>query len=313
MQAKGVNSKLIIDFEETFGQNPAAANGLQMPFNSVSVSSKQNLIDPGTITGSRNAVEPAKGNIDVTGGVTVPVDLRAFGYWLKGCFNSPVTTGSAVPYTHKFKIGATQPSMVIEKQFPDVNKYMLANGLKINSLKLSFGGDGELTADFELIGAKESLNSTPYDDTPIPVVLHRVGNFQAKIKENGVELANVTQGDFTINFGLDNNQYVIGSGGTRGDIPEGMVKISGNIKTLFSDSVMLDKAVNGTKSNLEIEFIDGNQSLGFMFPEVIYERQTPGISGPAGVLVELNFQAFHATDVNKSAVVVTLKNDQPVI
>jgi hypothetical protein len=112
---------------------------------------------------------------------------------------------------------------------------------------------------------------------------------------------------------LDNNQYVIGSGGKRGDIPEGMIKISGTIKSLFSDMNLLDKAISGTKCNLKIKFTKGIKSLEFKFPEVIFERQTPGISGPAGVVVELKFQAFHATDASSSAVIVTLINEQPTI
>lgn len=308
-QAQGSQGRLVIDYEASFGQNPATKAGIAIPFNTFDVKSKQNMKDPVTITGTRNPVAPALGNVSVEGNVVVPVDEKAIGYWLKGLLGSPVTTGSANPYQHVFKVGAMQPSMVLEKGFLDISQYALLNGCKISSFKVSFGGDEELTASVEIKGGKESLSAAAYTASPNVIDLARFNNIQASVDEGGSAIATITKGEFTIDAGLDGNQYTVGNGGYRGDIPAGIYKISGSITALFDGATLLDKAMNGTTSSLKVKFAAGTHSLEFMFPEIIYERSTPGITGPAGVLVTLPFHAFYGTNTDKSAVKATLINN----
>ena len=309
-QAKSINTKTVIDFESAYGVIPAVKAGKNVPYNSNSLQFKQNLIVPATITGSRNAVQPARGNIDVTGTITVPVDLVALGYWLKGAFNSPTTTEDAGVHTHVFKVQNTQPSMIIEKEFSDIGKNLLYTGCKVNSMKMSFGGDGELTADFDFIGKNEIISTTVYDTSATTVQIDRLNNFQAVIEENGVAVGNISSGDFSISFGLDNSGYVIGGGGTRGQIAEGQVTVEGNLKVLFLDTDYITKAKNDTKSSLKLKFVkDATHYLEFAFPEISFEVTSPAVSGSAGIMLEAKFQAFHATDIQNSAVVVKLVNE----
>lgn len=307
-QARGYMGQLMLDFETAFGVKPTTAAGKIMPFNSLELVGSQNLIDPATITGTRNPVEPGKGNLSVSGSVTIPMGLKDIGWWLKGMFGAPTTTGTT-NYNHKYKVGNTQPSLVVQKGFTDLGKYMVYNGVKIGTFKLGFGGDAELTASMDLVGATEAINSTTYDAAATSVQLQRLNNFQASIKEGGVSVANILSGEIDIDFGLDSTQYVIGKNGTLSDIPEGIIKVSGNIKALFTDTTLLEKGINNTKSSLEVAFtIDANNSLTFSIPELIYERKTPPISGPSGVVVELNWKGYYNNGADASAMVVTLKN-----
>lgn len=307
-QARGYMGQLMLDFETAFGTNPATAAGKIMPFNSLELVGSQNLIDPATITGTRNPVEPGKGNLSVSGSLTVPMGLKDIGWWLKGMFGAPTTTGTT-NYTHKYKVGNTQPSLVVQKGFTDLGKYMLYNGVKIGTFKLAFGGDSELTASMDLVGATETIGTSTYDAAATSVQLQRLNNFQASIKEGGVSVANILSGEIDLDFGLDSTQYVIGKNGTLGDIPEGIIKVSGNIKALFTDTTLLEKGINNTESSLEVAFtIDANNSLTFTIPELIYERKTPPISGPSGVVVELNWKGYYTDGADASAMVVTLKN-----
>ena len=307
-QARGYMGQLMLDFETAFGVNPTTAAGKIMPFNSLELVGSQNLIDPATITGTRNPVEPGKGNLSVSGSMTIPMGLKDIGWWLKGMYGAPTTTGTT-NYTHKYKVGNTQPSLVVQKGFTDLGKYMVYNGVKIGTFKLGFGGDAELTASMDLVGATETINSTTYDAAATSVQLQRLNNFQASIKEGGVSVANILSGEIDLDFGLDSTQYVIGKNGTLGDIPEGIIKVSGNIKALFTDTTLLEKGINNTESSLEVAFtIDANNSLTLSIPELIYERKTPPISGPSGVVVDLNWKGHYTDGADASAMVVTLKN-----
>lgn len=307
-QAQGAQGRLVFDYEPAFGQNPAVKAGKVLPFNTFDVKSKQNLKDVATITGSRNPVAPAPGNISVDGNIVVPVDETGIGYWLKGLFGNPATAGSADPYQHIFKIGTTQPSMILEKGFTDIGQYALLNSCKISSFKMGFGGEDELTASMTIMGAKEVLSPVPYTTSPSNIILSRFTNLQASIEEGGTAIANITKGEFTIDTGLDGTQYTIGNGGFRSDIPVGIYKISGSITALFDGPVLLEKALSGTKSSLKVKFSADKRSLEFLFPEITYERSTPGITGPAGVLITLPFHAFYQSNTDNSAVKVTLVN-----
>lgn len=306
--AVGAKSRLVIDFEETFGQDPAVATGYKMPFSSLTLAASQNLTEPSTLTGNRNKVAPVHGNIDVSGKVTFPIDARYIGLWLKGVFGAPTTTGVG-PYTHTFTPGDSLPSMVIEKGFTDVGQYFKYNGVKINSLNLAVGGDGELTADVELVGKSESLNSTEYDSSLNTYSFTRFSNFQVSVKEGGVTLADATECALSIENGLDDSIYTIGTGGERGEIPEGQVNVSGSLKVLFKDASLLNKAINGTETNLDIIMTDGANSLTFTLPEVILERTSPGIDGPSGILLSLNFRAYYNDNADNTSIKAVLIND----
>lgn len=309
-QARGYLSKVALDFETTFGTDPGSPNGLSMPVNSFDVKSSRNLNTAQTIRGNRNPAEPFDGNVRVNGSAVVPVDAIAFGYWLKAMFGNPTTSGSGT-YTHTFKVGDTQPSMVLEKAFATATPtYAKMNGCKVGKMSMQVGGDGELTANLDIEGAKETIGTTAYDATLTAVQLSRFNNFQAAIKEGGVALASCTDFSFDLDFGLDTEVYTIGGGGTRGDIPEGILAVSGTMTVLFENTALLTKAQNSTETSLELTFTAGANILKFTFPEVRLQMNTPGISGPTGIRLELPWVAYYGNDAGASAVKVELTNSQ---
>lgn len=308
MQAKGFMGRLGFDIETTFGQNPVAPDCKVLPINKIELAGKQSIITTSTITGNRNPVEPGRGRITADGSLEAPVDLTAFGWWLKAMFGAATDSGASAPYTHVFKPGNTQPSLVLEKAFTDIGQYFRYNGCKVSSFKLAFGGDGELVANFDIKGASETRGTSAYDTTPTTVVMNRLNNFQATLKEGGSTIGTVSSGDFTVDFGLDGDQYTVGNGNSRGDIPEGILKVTGTLKVLFTDATLIDKGINATESSLELAFTNGANSLTFKFPEIQYERTSPTITGPAGVSVDLAWSAYYQNSADAAAIVATLVN-----
>ncbi|BBO92052.1 phage tail tube protein [Desulfosarcina ovata] len=310
-QALGSKSRLVMDFEDSFKTEPGTPAGMVMPINTFSLKSSRTKNTAQTITGSRNPVKPFDGNLSDSGEGVVPVDSQAFGWWLRAMFGAPTTTGTS-PYTHVFKVGDSMPSMVMEVRFQDktasVLTYAKHNGCKISSFNMSVGGDDELTAKVGIEAATETIGSTAYDSDPTVLSLNRFNNYQATIEEGGASIADVTAMDFTIDFGLDTDVYTIGDGGTRGQIPEGILSVTGSITALFNSDTLLNKAINSTESSLKLTFTSGADSLEFAFNELEFERQTPSIDGPKGVLITLPFVAFYDDDAAASVVTATLIN-----
>lgn len=306
--AMGGNGRVAIDFETTFGTTPAVPVAKKMPINKSNITGKQNMTESATITGLRSPVAPSLGNIDVSGNIEAPLTVRDFGWWLKGALNVPTTTGAG-PYIHTFKIPTAQPSMTIEQGFTDIAQYFLYNGCKISKMGFNFGGDGELTASIDIMGAKETLGTTPFDATVDSMVFDRFANFQAAILEGGSAIANCTEASIDIDFGLDGNTYCIGGAGFRSEIAEGIVSVSGSIKAMFKDAALLAKAIAGTESSLKITLTNGAHILEITVPELVYERATPGIDGPGGVFVTLPFKGYYQNDAAASAIQIKLTND----
>ena len=307
--AMGGKGRVAIDFESTFGTTPASPVGKKMPINKASLSGKQNMIDSATITGRRDPVAPAFGNIDVGGNLVVPLTVRDFGYWLKACFGAPTTTGTDAPYSHVFKVGDTMPSMVIEQGFTDVGQYFLYNGCMVSKLGMAFGGDGELTASLDILGAKETLASSSFDSTMDTMVFDRFANFQAAVLEGGSSIAICTEVSIDVDFGLDGDTYCIGGQGFRSAIAPGLLNVSGKIKAMFQNATLLNKAINGTESSLKVTLTNGAHSLEIFVPELVYERAAPPIDGPKGVYVELPFKGYYQNSSDASVIKATLVND----
>ena len=57
-QAKGSKSRLVLDYETTFGSDPASAAGLVMPINSFSLKSNRPKNVRNTLLGTRNPASP---------------------------------------------------------------------------------------------------------------------------------------------------------------------------------------------------------------------------------------------------------------
>lgn len=308
-QARGRKGHLLLDFESTFGENPGSPAAIKMPFQTSEVRSSQTLNEDQTIRDSRSPAKPTQGNIDVSGSIVVPVDSIGIGYWLKSMFDDPSTSGAG-PYDHVFTLGDNQPSLVIEQGFNDISVYERFNGCRISTFSMELGGEGDVTASIDVMGAEETVDASTYDGSPTEITLKKFNQFQASIEEDGSTIAIVTQASIDIDFALDGDQYTLGNEGQRKDIPEGIAAITGNITALFENSTLLNKAIEGTESSLKLTLTNGSDVLSFDLPEIMYERNSPGITGPQGILIELPYRAYDQDSDKNTALEVTLTNSQ---
>jgi hypothetical protein len=310
MQARGSASKFVLGFEAAF--NTDAAAGFVIPINSAGVVATVAQHNAATIRGDRNPDEPFDGFTEVAGPVVVPMDSVAMWYWLKAMFSDPVTTGTG-PYVHTFKATGiySQPPMTIEYQYTDISKFFKYNGCKVQSWSLEVGGDAELVNNLQLAGSKETVGAAAFDAAPTAVVISRLKNLQASLQEAGVAYAKATIINFNVDFGLDLDQHCIGDGGILGDIPEGDIKINGELETIFDSDATYQKAIASTKSALKITVTAGaNSAIEIFFPEIKFGVHAPGLPGPQGIRCRLPWSAFYQNGSDQTAVMVTLTNSE---
>lgn len=308
-QAMGVYSGVRFIPEATLGTTPSSGTVRSIPFNSCTVAAEQNRTSPATMTGTRNPVEPIMGNINVSGGLTIPLDTNAFGWILALAFGNPTTTSvTGGKYQHIFKPGTVQPSFSLEKAFSNGDYYVDA-GCKISSMGFSFGGDGELTCDVQVLGCNETISDSPISDSPTEIALDRLNNFQAALKVDNAEVAVATELTLDIGYGLDEEGYAIGSNGFRTRLNEGLLELSGSMTAFYDDDTYIEKAMNSTITALQIKLTKQGNSLQIDLPEVLFPRKSPTIEGATGIMQNLDYGAFYKNNALGTSVQITLIND----
>jgi hypothetical protein len=318
-QAQGWKGTLGIQKETTFGADPAAPSLNKVYFETANLNASRGLTTSNTISGTRNPTKPELGNIDVTGDISV--EAQAYiGSLLEGVMGAVATTGAATPYTHVFTVGAALPSYVIEQGFTDIAQFFKYNGCKFSKMSINTTPEGFQKMSFGVIGKKETIGVASFDATATDLGKTSFTGFMAAVLEGGGAISNVSKLDINIENNLDGSVYVIGGAGTRGAIPEGMVKVSGSIDVLFENVSLLTKAISGTESSLKITYTlgtgagtVGNELLEILVPELIYSQKSPGITGPGGIMVSLSFEGYYSNSVETSALQITIKNSQAAI
>lgn len=313
-QQRGATTKIMIGAQADI--ETVATVGFILTVNTCKINPTRNKTSPNNINGNSNPKKPIGGNRSVTIDVVVPLDSIAMWYWMLYAFGECTTTGSG-PYVHEFKIPSdgALTYFTLEKQSPDLSTplYERVLGCKINSINIGFGGDGELVANINIMGANyvNPVPTSSFDASPTTVGFARIENSQGAILEGGGSLANARNISFSLNNKLDGDTYVIGGGGIRGSLNEGIREVSGSLQTLFESATLLEKALNSTETALKATYTASASSIvEFECQEVEYDETSPGLDGPQGQVVDLNYQAFYDDGSEASALVCRITNSE---
>ncbi len=132
-RAHGARAQMALAFETVYGTPPASGYRL-MPFARTTLGAEQPLLNSELLGYGRDPLAPIKDAVTADGEVVVPIDVEAFGFWLKAAFGSPTTTGTT-PKTHTFQSGNwTLPSMAIEVAMPEVPRFAMYAGCVMDHL-----------------------------------------------------------------------------------------------------------------------------------------------------------------------------------
>jgi hypothetical protein len=131
--------------------------------------------------------------------------------------------------------------------------------------------------------------------------------------EGGVSTELFRSITMNLNNDLDDSNFVIGGGGVRRSLPEGVAEVSGTLEVLVETDDILEKAENSTETTIQVQFShpDDESSLTFDFNEVQYQAQSPTIPGPQGRILDISFQSYYEDNAQVSATTVTLVNTIP--
>lgn len=307
-RAYGWNAKLLIAEESTYG-TLSTGTYTQVPFASSTLDSEQGLISSNVLGLGRDPTTPFQDVISVEGDLSVPVDLRNIGIWLKSIFGFPTTTDTGNVYTHTFESGKTSlPSYSLEIGLPEVPEFIRFTGVRANSIAFNFARSGEAQATVSLMAQGETAATTSISNNPTVNEYTRFSQFQGFIKSNGQTLANVTSAAVTYSNNMEKIETIRSDGKVEA-IDLGVATLSGSISVRYGDNALMNNARTGTPIDLELGYqVSDTQKLIITCHEVYLPKPKRSISGPGGIECSYDFQGSKDASLGKM-VTVQLIND----
>ena len=290
-RAQGARSLMALAFETTYGTTPASGF-TRMPFATASLGADQPLLASELLGFGRDPLAPIKDAVTADGDVVVPIDAQAFGFWLKAAFGAPTTTEVTGVFTHVFTSGSwNMPSMSIEVGMPEVPRFAMYAGCKLDQLSWTMQRSGLLTATAQLIAQGEAVAGATAAGTPGALPLQRFGHFNGAIKRDDTALGNVVSSEITYMNNLDRIETIRSDGKIDGADPS-IAALTGRIDVRFADQALVTQATNGTACDLEFSYvIDADTSLTFVAHRVFLPRPRIAVNGPQGVQATFDWQA----------------------
>lgn len=234
-RAQGARAQMALAFETTSGKPPPAGAYWKMPFASSTLGAEQPLLASELLGYGRDPIAPVKDALTADGDVTVPIDARFLGIWLKALFGAPTTNGATAPYSHEFRSGEWDlPSMAIEVAMPEVPHFAMSTGVKANSLSWQMQRSGLVTATMGLIARGESVGAASAVGAPVEMPLLRFGAFAGSVTRDGASLGNIVSARITCANNLDRIETIRDDGMIDGADPA-TAALTGTIDVRFAD------------------------------------------------------------------------------
>jgi hypothetical protein len=303
-RAQGARAQMALAFETIYG-TPPAGGFTRMPFASTTLGAEQPLLASELLGYGRDPLAPIKDAVTADGDVVIPIDAASIGFWLKAAFGAPVTTGTEPPYTHVFASGNWDlPSFAIETGMPEVPRYAIYAGCKLDSLSWQMGRSGLLTATARIIAQGETVSTTSAAGILADLALTRFGHFNGSLRRNGTGIGNVVSAELTYANNLDRVETIRADGKIEGADPS-IAALTGNIVMRFADQALVTQAINGEACTLEFDYvIAGGVGLRLTAHAVYLPRPRIEIAGPQGVQATFDWQAALAADPGRMCTVV---------
>jgi hypothetical protein len=299
---------MALAFETVYG-TPPETGYVKIPFASTTLGAEQPLLDSELLGYGRDPLAPIKDAVKVDGNVVIPIDARAFGFWLKASFGDPITTGSEAPYTHEFRSGSWDlPSLSVEIAMPEVPRFAMYSGCVADGLSWTMTRSGLLTASVSIVAQGEKLETTSSVGTPTEVSLQRFGHFNGAINRDGSALGNVISTQINYMNNLDRIETIRADGMIEGADPS-LAALSGSMEVRFADNTLMDQAISGGDCELSFfYFLPSGESLTVRAHSVYLPRPRVEIGGPQGVQATFDWQAAKDAVVGRMCT-ITLVND----
>lgn len=220
--------------------------------------------------------------------------------------------GSATgPYNHVFTSGALAlPDAAIEIGHPEVPAYHMNYGVMGNTGSIPLQRSGNLNLSLGVIAQGEQDPTTSSQaGTLTDLAIERFAQGAGDVLHLGVPLGELVSGEAAWSNNLDVAENIRPDGRIDGADP-GKFTGSPRFTVRYKDLVLYNLAKAKQELDLAYRWIRSAYSLEIRYPAVRVPRPKKPISGPGGVQMTYEGQAYRHATLGKT-MIVTLVNDVP--
>lgn len=195
------------------------------------------------------------------------------------------------------KAGTVRRSFTVERFFGDIltidKPYHRFTGVEFNTLALAISANAMITGTLGVLGQNMTTDTAIVAGATYaaPTTTSPLDSFTGTLNEAGTPIAVITEIQLNVENGLE-ARFVVGSKASiRPSI--GRSNCSGQITAYFENSLLLDKFINETESNIVFELPDGaGNKYIFTLPRIKYNGGQPDVEGEGTITLSLPFQAL---------------------
>ncbi|TNC93400.1 MAG: hypothetical protein FD119_4042 [Stygiobacter sp.] len=304
-RAYGADCVLLAAFEAGYGVLPADGY-TRLSFKECSLGAERPLGYDPLLGQGRDAQDPYYEAVKDEGDIGIPLDTRALGFWLRGLFGAPATTGDAdTGSTHVFTSGLDLPSMAIEIGHAKLStpKFFRHAGAKLDKLSFDMARSGAANASIAVIAQGEVETTNTIDATPASFPLKRFSQGSGTVRIGGGQLANVVGGKLSFSNNLERVETIRADGLIDG-VDETEATAEGSVDIRFGTDTTLTAAI-AAESPVAMEYgftIPGSPfALTFHLPRVFLPKKKQEIKGPGGIQASYDWRAARDPLVNDVA------------
>ena len=197
----------------------------------------------------------------------------------------------------KLKAGTVRRSFTMERFFGDIltadKPYHRFTGVELNTMALAISANAMITGTFGTLGQNMTTDTAIVAGATyaLPTTTSPLDSFTGTLNEAGTPIAVITEIQLNLENGLE-ARFVVGS--KQSILPSiGRSNCSGTITAYFENSLLLDKFINETESNIVFELPDGaGNKYIFTLPRIKYNGGQPDVEGEGPVTLSMPFQSL---------------------
>jgi hypothetical protein len=244
----------------------------------------------------RNVTDVRGGTFNVAGNINFELSFGTFDELLEAALMGTWAIDAPVAGTDRLGNGVIRRYHTIERYFADIadKPYHRFVGCEIDTFDLQVNANAMVTGAFGILGKDLGLTAGVFAGATYPAAstTSPLDSFTGTLKEGGVDIAVVTEISLSLKNGLA-PRYVVGQKASI--LPSvGRSNLTGNLTVLFEDSVMLEKFLDETETELEFSLPDAaGNNMRFWIPRLKYMGGQPDVDGEGDIPLSLPFQALY--------------------
>lgn len=306
--ADGSRHSMRFVLESTYGVTPATPVFDIVRHTGTTLGLSKEALQSEEIRDDRQIADFRHGARQVGGDISIELSYGSFDKILEALLGGTWATNTPALGTDQLKAGTTRRSFTVERYFGDIltadKPFHRFTGVEFNTLQLQINANAMITGTVGVVG-KDMVTDTvivtgaTYNPATTTSPLD---SFTGTLNENGTPIAVITEIQLNLDNGLD-PRFVVGSKTTlRPSI--GRSNVSGQITAYFENSLLLEKFINETESDIEFNLPDGaGNNLKVILPRIKYNGGQPDVQGEGPITLSMPFQALLDSTTNTNIII----------